>query len=51
MKSIIFIHTTLVWVFDIPPLYENCDLGEAECDALGARKLHDTHLAMDVLSY
>ena len=30
-----------VWVFDIPPIYENCDFGEAECNALGAIKLHD----------
>ena len=35
------INFELDWVFYIPPLYHKCGLGEAECDALGAVKLHD----------
>ena len=25
----------------MPPIYQECNLGEAECDALGATKLHE----------
>ena len=29
-----------VWVFDIPPIFHQCDLGPEECEAMGATVLH-----------
>ena len=41
MQNFVSFLYILVWVFDIPPLYDNCDLGEETCEAIGAQKLHE----------
>lgn len=37
-------------MFDIPPLYDNCNLSPAECDALEKTKIHEFHHGVDAIN-
>ena len=43
MQHLIFID----WVFDVPPIYNECDLRPEECDAIGAVKVKDFDHSVD----